>query len=84
MDGVLARGTNPIPEAKKAIEMIKDSEGNLTKPVAFVTNACNRSADKAKQISKWFDIKVSYFSNVIQYYVFWIIQSSIGNLKNWI
>lgn len=58
VDGVLARGTNPIPEAKKAIEMIKDSEGNLTKPVAFVTNACNRSADKAKQISKWFDIKV--------------------------
>lgn len=59
VDGVLARGSTPLDPAKKAVEKLKDSEGNLTVPVAFVTNACNRSADKAKQISNWFDINVS-------------------------
>ncbi|KAK3733908.1 hypothetical protein RRG08_031847 [Elysia crispata] len=58
VDGVLARGSTPLDPAKKAMEKLKDSEGNLKVPVAFVTNACNRSADKARQISNWFDINV--------------------------
>ncbi|RUS83265.1 hypothetical protein EGW08_008988 [Elysia chlorotica] len=58
VDGVLARGSMPLDPAKKAMEKLKDSEGNLKVPVAFVTNASNRSADKARQISNWFDVNV--------------------------
>lgn len=59
MDGVLARGTNPLEPAVKALKLLQDEEGNLKVPVAFVTNACNRSEDKARQISKWFNVQVS-------------------------
>lgn len=59
MDGVLARGTNPLEPAVKALKLLQDDEGNLKVPVAFVTNACNRSQDKARQISKWFNLQVS-------------------------
>ncbi|CAL1531709.1 unnamed protein product [Lymnaea stagnalis] len=58
VDGVLARGSTPLDPAKQAIAKLKDSNGNLKVPVAFVTNACNRSADKARQIGNWFDITV--------------------------
>eukprot|EP00516_Mucochytrium_quahogii_P004576 CAMPEP_0203760352 /NCGR_PEP_ID=MMETSP0098-20131031/13667_1 /ASSEMBLY_ACC=CAM_ASM_000208 /TAXON_ID=96639 /ORGANISM=" , Strain NY0313808BC1" /LENGTH=102 /DNA_ID=CAMNT_0050653875 /DNA_START=21 /DNA_END=325 /DNA_ORIENTATION=+ len=56
VDGVLARGTNPLEPAVKALKLLQDDEGNLKVPVAFVTNACNRSQDKARQISKWFNL----------------------------
>lgn len=59
VDGVLARGSTPLEPAKKAFNKLKDSDGKLKIPVAFVTNACNRSADKARQISSWFNIDVS-------------------------
>ncbi|KAH9504983.1 Haloacid dehalogenase-like hydrolase domain-containing 5 [Bulinus truncatus] len=59
VDGVLARGSTPLDPAKKAMEKLKDSNGNLKVPVAFVTNACNRSADKARQIGNWFDINIT-------------------------
>ncbi|CAG5123542.1 unnamed protein product, partial [Candidula unifasciata] len=59
VDGVLARGSTPLEPAKKAIDKLKDADGKLKVPVAFVTNACNRSADKARQISSWFEIDVS-------------------------
>lgn len=58
VDGVLARGNSPLDPAKKAMEKLKDSEGNLKVPIVFVTNACNRSRDKARQISRWFDVNV--------------------------
>nr|XP_022300557.1 haloacid dehalogenase-like hydrolase domain-containing 5 isoform X2 [Crassostrea virginica] len=58
VDGVLARGTNPLEPAVKALKLLQDDEGNLKVPVAFVTNACNRSQDKARQISKWFNLQV--------------------------
>lgn len=58
VDGVLARGTNPLEPAVKALKLLQDEEGNLKVPVAFVTNACNRSEDKARQISKWFNVQV--------------------------
>ncbi|KAK3103432.1 hypothetical protein FSP39_019163 [Pinctada imbricata] len=58
VDGVLARGSNPLDPAVQAVQLLKDSSGNLRVPVAFVTNACNRSQDKAKQISQWFNIPV--------------------------
>ncbi|GFR66328.1 cat eye syndrome critical region protein 5, partial [Elysia marginata] len=58
VDGVLARGSTPLDPAKKAMEKLTDSDRNLKVPVAFVTNACNRSADKARQISKWFGVNI--------------------------
>ncbi|XP_013073010.2 haloacid dehalogenase-like hydrolase domain-containing 5 isoform X2 [Biomphalaria glabrata] len=59
VDGVLARGSTPLDPAKKAMAKLKDANGNLKVPVAFVTNACNRSADKARQIQNWFDINIT-------------------------
>lgn len=56
---MLARGSNPLDPAVKALKLLQDEEGNLKVPVAFVTNACNRSEDKAKQIGKWFNMQVS-------------------------
>ena len=57
-DGVLARGTIPIPAAVKGFNLIHDSEGQLKVPVCFVTNAVNRDCDKAATVSKWLDIQV--------------------------
>ncbi|XP_052780881.1 haloacid dehalogenase-like hydrolase domain-containing 5 isoform X2 [Mya arenaria] len=59
VDGVLARGSTPLKAAVEAIELLKDNEGRLRVPVAFVTNACNRSHDKAAQIQKWLNIQVA-------------------------
>ncbi|XP_069141469.1 haloacid dehalogenase-like hydrolase domain-containing 5 isoform X2 [Argopecten irradians] len=59
VDGVLARGSNPLDPAIQAVKLLTDTEGNLRVPVAYVTNACNRSYDKAAQIQKWFNIPVS-------------------------
>ncbi|XP_050412526.1 haloacid dehalogenase-like hydrolase domain-containing 5 isoform X2 [Patella vulgata] len=59
VDGVLARGSTPLDPAVRAIERLKDCDGNLRVPIAYVTNATNRSHDKAAQISKWFNMPVS-------------------------
>ena len=65
IDGVLARGTNPLQAAIDAFKILTDEEGQLRVPVAFVTNACNRSADKAAQIQGWLGIEVSKNANLI-------------------
>lgn len=59
VDGVLARGADPLDPAVQALQMLKDTSGNLRVPVAFVTNACNRSHDKANQIQQWFNFPVT-------------------------
>lgn len=59
VDGVLARGSTPLSAAQQAIRLLEDEEGHLKVPVAFVTNACNRSNDKAAQIQKWLNIQVT-------------------------
>ncbi|KAM8862452.1 haloacid dehalogenase-like hydrolase domain-containing 5 [Spinachia spinachia] len=41
IDGVLVRGKQPIPAAKKAFEKLVDSQGQFVVPVVFVTNAGN-------------------------------------------
>lgn len=41
IDGVLVRGRQPIPAAKKAFEKLVDSRGRFVVPVVFVTNAGN-------------------------------------------
>lgn len=58
VDGVLARGSNPLDPAIQAIKLLTDSDGNLRVPVAYVTNACNRSFDKAAQLEGWFNVPV--------------------------
>jgi len=59
VDGVLARGSTPLSAAVQAVRLLQDNEGRMKVPVAFVTNACNRSMDKARQIGSWLDIPVS-------------------------
>jgi HAD superfamily hydrolase (TIGR01456 family) len=59
VDGVLARGSTPLKEAQNAIRLLQDSKGQLKVPIAFVTNAVNRSHDKANQIMRWLDIRVT-------------------------
>ena len=58
VDGVLARGSTPLTAALQAIRALEDDDGQLRVPVAFVTNACNRSQDKANQLKKWLNIEV--------------------------
>lgn len=59
IDGVIARGLNPLPIALDMISLLKGPDGEVKVPMAFVTNACNKSAQKAKQISKWMKCDVS-------------------------
>ncbi|XP_076469277.1 haloacid dehalogenase-like hydrolase domain-containing 5 isoform X2 [Babylonia areolata] len=59
VDGVLARGSQPLDAAQRAMNRLKDLSGRLRVPCAFVTNACNRSHDKARQIGSWFNLEVS-------------------------
>lgn len=63
VDGVLARGSTPLTAAIEAIRLLEDDQGRLRVPVAFVTNACNRSHDKAAQIQKWLDIQVKRYTS---------------------
>lgn len=59
VDGVLARGTLPIPEATKTFPKLVNEEGNFLLPVCFVTNSLNRTADRANQLSEFLGVKVS-------------------------
>lgn len=59
MDGVLAYGATPLNAAIQAIRALEDTDRRLRVPVAFVTNACNRSHDKAAQIQRWLNIQVT-------------------------
>ena len=59
VDGVLGRGSNPLDPAVRGVNQLKDSHGNLRVPVAFVTNSCNRSRDKAAELERWFNTPVS-------------------------
>ena len=59
IDGVLTRGKNVIPAAKKAMKKITDSNGEFIVPTVFVTNAGNTLRKyKAEALSKLFDINV--------------------------
>ena len=67
VDGVLARGTIPIPTAKDAMRQLSDDKGEMQVPVAYVTNALNRNQDKANQIAGWFGTQVSPKCSTIVY-----------------
>jgi HAD superfamily hydrolase (TIGR01456 family) len=59
VDGVLARGTIPIPAGQRMIRLLQDEKGDVKVPVTFVTNSLNRDADKAQQISSWLGVPIS-------------------------
>lgn len=59
VDGVLARGTIPIPVAPRAFQKLVDQRGRLRVPVAYVTNSLNRNIDRAEQLSGMLGVRVS-------------------------
>lgn len=59
IDGVIVRGKQVLPSAKKAFKLLTDESGKFRVPVLFVTNAGNMLRQgKAKQLSKWLDVQV--------------------------
>eukprot|EP00871_Galdieria_phlegrea_P005171 jgi/Galph1/5655/GphlegSOOS_G4233.1 len=59
IDGVLIRGKQILEPAKRAINRLLDQNGVAKYPFAFLTNGGGvTEAEKAKQISEWFDIPV--------------------------
>lgn len=58
VDGVLASGTEAIPEASKAVRKLLDSRGHLRVPISFVTNSLNRSIDRANQLTEILGVQV--------------------------
>ncbi|CAL8262862.1 unnamed protein product [Merluccius merluccius] len=60
IDGVLVRGTTPIPAAKQIFRDLVDPAGRYKVPVVFVTNAgnCLRQT-KAEQLSHLLEVEVS-------------------------
>ena len=48
IDGVIARGSTPLPAAIEGLQKLTDGAGNFVVPVAFVTNGCNTSSQKRK------------------------------------
>ncbi|NXP74247.1 HDHD5 hydrolase, partial [Ramphastos sulfuratus] len=60
VDGVLVRGSQPVPAARQAFRRLVDSSGRLRVPVVFLTNAgnCLRSA-KARELSQALELRVS-------------------------
>jgi HAD superfamily hydrolase (TIGR01456 family) len=59
IDGVLARGTEPIPAAVEAFKKLVNQRGRLRFPVAFVTNSLNLNSDKAAALSAMLEVKVT-------------------------
>lgn len=59
IDGVLLRGSTPIPEALVAMDLLKGRNGKLRVPIAFVTNACGDIKSKSEQLSSIFKIDAS-------------------------
>ncbi|NWY75146.1 HDHD5 hydrolase, partial [Erithacus rubecula] len=60
VDGVLVRGSQPLPAARRAFQRLADGGGRLRVPVVFLTNAgnCLPSA-KAQELSRALQLQVS-------------------------
>ncbi|NXN33371.1 HDHD5 hydrolase, partial [Nycticryphes semicollaris] len=60
VDGVLVRGSQAVPAARRAFQRLSDGGGRLRVPVVFLTNAgnCLRSA-KAQELSQALGLQVS-------------------------
>eukprot|EP00116_Pleurobrachia_bachei_P005788 sb/3466050/ len=60
IDGVLVRGPKTIPNTVEGFRRISDGQGNLTKPVVFLTNGSYRSEDaKAEELSERLGVKLT-------------------------
>lgn len=60
VDGVIALGLNPLPQAKAVMKMLLCPEtGKPRVPFAFVTNGCAKGENKARMMSEWFRAKLS-------------------------
>uniref|UniRef100_A0A8C3Y9I5 Haloacid dehalogenase-like hydrolase domain-containing 5 n=1 Tax=Catharus ustulatus TaxID=91951 RepID=A0A8C3Y9I5_CATUS len=59
VDGVLVRGSQPLPAARRAFQRLADGDGRLRVPVVFLTNAgnCLPSA-KARELSQALELQV--------------------------
>ncbi|NXD96621.1 HDHD5 hydrolase, partial [Chaetorhynchus papuensis] len=60
VDGVLVRGSQALPAARRAFQRLADGSGRLRVPLVFLTNAgnCLRSA-KARELSQALGLQVS-------------------------
>ncbi|XP_069717151.1 haloacid dehalogenase-like hydrolase domain-containing 5 [Phaenicophaeus curvirostris] len=60
VDGVLVRGSQAVPAARRAFRRLADGSGRLRVPVVFLTNAgnCLRAA-KAQELSRALGLQVS-------------------------
>lgn len=60
VDGVLVRGSQALPAARRAFQRLSDGSGRLRVPLVFLTNAgnCLRSA-KARELSQALGLQVS-------------------------
>lgn len=60
IDGVLIRGSRTIPRTVEGFDRLSDGDGNLTRPVVFLTNGSYRSEDaKAEELSQKLSVKIS-------------------------
>ncbi|XP_071623686.1 haloacid dehalogenase-like hydrolase domain-containing 5 [Heliangelus exortis] len=60
VDGVLVRGSQVVPAARRAFQRLSDSSGRLRVPVVFLTNAGNcLTAAKARDLSQALGLQVS-------------------------
>ena len=74
IDGVVARGLSPIPEAVEAFKMLCDEKTGRPKvPFVFLTNGFNSAHVKAQRLQNWLQCEVIYMplaSNVSRCYWF--------------
>ena len=74
IDGVVARGLSPIPEAIEAFKMLCDENTGQPKvPFVFLTNGFNSAHVKAQRLQNWLQCEVIYMplaSNVSRCYWF--------------
>uniref|UniRef100_A0A1I8JNP8 Cat eye syndrome critical region protein 5 n=1 Tax=Macrostomum lignano TaxID=282301 RepID=A0A1I8JNP8_9PLAT len=60
IDGVIALGLNPLPQAVEMMKLLVSPETGLpVVPYAFVTNGCAKGDSKARMMSKWFNATIS-------------------------
>jgi len=60
IDGVVARGSYPIPEAVEAFQMLHDEKsGRLKVPSVFLTNGFGSAHVKAQRLQHWLQCEVN-------------------------
>ncbi|VDK76163.1 unnamed protein product [Dibothriocephalus latus] len=92
IDGVLLRGSTPIPEAKVAMDLLKGKDGKLRVPIAFVTNSMSQPEVKRKQLESTFNIQLeleqiifapSPFKSFAQWHHHKVLVVGQGDVREW-